>query len=79
MMMITMRFSSLPIWLVAIMATLFLTPVRTTALGAETSNSAGSPRIVWQIGKEDQDYGDFALAGNNKEYQLKFPPKNASL
>ncbi len=63
------------IGLVAAMATVFSTPVLTAAPEAGASNSTGSAKIVWQIGKEDQDYGDFALAGNNKDYHLKFPQK----
>ncbi len=70
-----MRFFIPQIPLVAMTATLFLTPVLTAAPEAAASRSAGSPKIVWQIGKEDQDDGEFALVGNNKEYSLKFPQK----
>ena len=65
----------LPILLVAVVATPYSTPVLTAAPEAEAPRSTGSAKIVWQIGKEDQDYGDFALAGNNKEYSHKFPQK----
>ena len=74
-MVVAMRFSIPQIPLVVVMATLLLTPVLPAAPEAGALNSTDSAKIVWRIGKEDQDYGDFALAGNNKDYQLKFPQK----
>ena len=74
-----MRLFIAPIRAMAVMATLFLTPVLTAAPEAKTSHSTGSAKIVWQIGKEDQDYGDFALAGNNKDYHAQIPAENAPL
>ena len=39
------------------------------------SAAAGAEQIVWQIGKPDHDYAEFACAGNYQAYATQFGPK----
>jgi hypothetical protein len=45
-------------------------------VGGLTSNAAGAPAVLWQIGQEDRGFGEFAIAGKYNEYQGKFPQEN---
>ncbi|MHB1037129.1 MAG: glycoside hydrolase family 38 N-terminal domain-containing protein [Pirellulales bacterium] len=42
---------------------------------AIASTASGAERVVWQIGKPDRDYREFAIAGNHAAYAGRFAAK----
>ena len=55
----------------AFLAALLLACSTTTLRAAP----AGAEKIVWQIGKPDHDYSEFACAGDHRAYARKFGSK----
>jgi hypothetical protein len=55
---------------------LFCRTTLLTGLMSIACLGSAAEQAVWQIGKVDQDYAEFALAGNYNDYQARFPQGN---